>query len=73
MFGSNQIDIVKIDEKNPVYNSRNNSNAIIETNTNTLICGFNKTVIPQDIKKIGIQAFSDCINIKSIEIPNSVT
>ena len=30
---------IKVDPENPVYDSRNNCNAIIETNTNTLING----------------------------------
>ncbi len=34
---------------NPVYDSRNNCNAIIETATNTLILGCQNTIIPEDI------------------------
>ena len=61
-----------VDTANPVYDSRENCNAIIETSTNTLIAGCSNTIIPQSIIHIGEYAFSSC-NISSITIPNSVT
>ena len=63
---------VIVDKNNGVYDSRNNCNAIIETETNTLIAGCNKTKIPNDILIIGQDAFSFCEALVSIEIPNSV-
>ena len=62
---------IKVDSNNETYDSRNNCNAIIETETNTLISGCKNTNIPQDIKKIGIGAFSET-KISSITIPSSV-
>ena len=61
-----------VDAANPVYDSRENCNAIIETPTNTLIAGCSNTIIPQSIIRIGEQSFWGC-NISSITIPNSVT
>ena len=58
---------------NPVYDSRNSCNAIIETATNTLLLGCQNTVIPNDVKSIGSSAFGSCDNLKEIIIPNSVT
>ena len=62
-----------VEEGNPVYDSRDNSNAIIETATNTLISGYEYTIIPNSVTSIGNSAFSGCSSLTNIEIPNSVT
>ena len=49
---------VQVDENNPIYDSRDNCNAIIETATNTLVVGFNSTTIPSTITAIGKDAFA---------------
>ena len=58
---------------NTVYDSRGNCNAIIETSNNALIVGCKNTIIPQDVTSIGGAAFSNCIDLTSINIPESVT
>ena len=62
-----------VDKNNPIYDSRNDCNAIIETKTNTLIAGCKNTLIPNSATSIGNYAFEDCKNLTSITIPNSVT
>ena len=62
-----------VKEGNPVYDSRNNCNAIIETKSNTLVFGSFNTVIPNSVTSIGDEAFSGCSQITNISIPNSVT
>ena len=57
---------------NPVYDSRNNCNAIIETTTDILIVGCNTTVIPNSVTSIGDNAFYGCCGLTNIIIPNSV-
>ena len=61
-----------VDSENPVYDSRNNSNAIIETETNRLIQGCNTTVIPETVTTIGQYSFSYCNLLATISIPDSV-
>ncbi len=64
---------LKVESGNPVYDSREDCNAIIETATNTLVVGCPTTVIPNTVTAIGDYAFQDCNGLTSIVIPNSVT
>ena len=59
-------------EGNPIYDSRDNCNAIIETSTNTLIVGSASTVIPNTVTSITSFAFVDCSNLASIIIPEGI-
>ncbi len=61
-----------VEADNPIYDSRGNCNAIIETASNTLIRGSKETIIPNSVTKIGDGAFSECSGLMSFEIPNSV-
>ena len=56
--GCNSLETITVDSNNPCYNSNNNCNAIIETATNALIVGCKNTVIPDNVTKIGKQAFT---------------
>ena len=55
-----------------VYDSRDNCNAIIEKETNTLIQGCKNTKIPSSVTSIGNDAFYGCNGLTDIEIPASV-
>lgn len=58
---------------NPVYDSREGCNAIIETATGTLVAGCRNTVIPSTVTGIGNAAFDGCLFLEAVTIPQSVT
>ena len=70
--GCDALKIIHVDEHNPIYDSRGNSNAIIESETNTLILGCANTIIPDSVSRIGEVAFAECVSLTEIVIPNSV-
>ena len=72
-FGRCGLSSIIVEEGNPKYDSRNNCNAIIETEKNMLILGCKVSTIPSSITIIGVGAFSWCTGLTSITIPNSVT
>lgn len=69
--GNDDLQTISIDKGNPIYDSRYDCNAIIETRTNTLLFGFNSTIIPEDIISIGKYSFSG-LTLESIQIPEGV-
>ena len=71
--GCDSLSAIKVDAGNPIYDSRENCNAIINTNNNTLVLGCTNTTIPNSITTIGEGAFHFCSSLTSIAIPSSVT
>ena len=67
-----KLETLIVSEKNTKYDSRNNCNAVIETQTNELILGCKNTVIPNTVVEIGRGAFRGRATSQII-IPNSVT
>ena len=72
-FNSNTIETITVEEGHPIYDSRENCNAVIETETNTLIAGCKNTKIPSSVTAIGNNAFDCCKGLTSITIPHGVT
>ncbi len=68
----NALKEIVVDSVNQKYDSREKCNAIIETQTNTLIVACNKSTIPNTIKKIGDYSFYDCDRLKSLILPTSI-
>lgn len=62
-----------VSDKNRVFDSRNNCNAIIQKSNNKLVIGCANTSIPDTVEIIGDFAFGKCMSLISIEIPQSVT
>ena len=70
--GCVNLEQIIVEEGNPAYDSRGNCNAIIETETNTLIVGCMNTIIPGSVTGIGSEAFAGCTGLTSVIIPSSV-
>lgn len=64
---------ITVASDNPVYDSRNNCNAIIETATDVLVLGCQSSFVPNTVKKIGAYAFSECEHLRVMDIPDGVT
>jgi hypothetical protein len=65
---------VTVDSGNPVYDSRNGCNAIIKTEWNEIITGCQNTVIPNDVTRIGDNAFYYCSTLSGeLVIPEQIT
>jgi hypothetical protein len=60
-------------EDNPIFDSREGCNAIIEKSSNSLVVGCKSTIIPNSVTSIEYGAFIGCRGLTSIKIPNSVT
>lgn len=64
---------IEVAPGNPVYNSREGCNAIIETATGTLVQGCGKTTFPSGVKKIGNYAFCGMTMPTNYVIPEGIT
>ena len=63
---------LNVDSRNPIYDSRDNCNAIVETATNTLVIGTNNTTLPNSVTNIGDYAFASCSKLTSLTISSNV-
>ncbi len=72
-FMSSGITTLTVSPENPVYDSRDNCNAVIETDTDKLIIGIYGTKIPETIRTIGSHAFESSHELSTLEIPVGVT
>ena len=70
--GCDVLEQIIVEAGNPVYDSRDNCNAIIRTSNNELIQGCKNTIIPNTVTAIGWGAFSLIGGLTSITIPESV-
>ena len=71
--GCSSLTSIVVSKENQVYDSREDCNAIIQTESNTLIIGCVNTTFPPSVTEIGGSAFYGCSSLTSISIPPSVT
>ena len=67
-----RLEKIEVDKGNTVYDSRENSNAIIRTADNALVVGCVNTIIPNSIRSIDYKAFIGNSAIKKMVIPNTI-
>lgn len=72
LTGIHNLKRIVVAEGNAVYDSREDCNAIIETESGTLLLGCEETRIPKGVTKIGERAFWDCKELRSLTIPEGV-
>ena len=65
--------LLSVESGNPCYDSREDCNAIIESKTNCLIKGSNKSRIPSTVTSIGTAAFQSCTGITAVDLPDGLT
>ena len=72
-YGCSGLNSIKVESGNTKYDSREGCNAIIETESNTLIFGCKNTIIPSGVTSIANEAFAYCYGLTTVTIPNSLT
>ena len=70
--GCESLTNIVVAKGNTIYDSREECNAIIETGTNTLICGCQTSIIPNSVMSIGYAAFWDCSLLTSITFQGTI-
>lgn len=71
-FYCKKLTSIIVDKDNKYFDSRDNCNALISTESDSLILGCLNTKIPNQIRVIGDQAFGGIEELTEIDIPNSV-
>lgn len=75
-YNCNDLESIVVEEGNPVYDSRDNCNALImvdEKKKSVLLRGCKNTVIPNTVKMIEAYAFVRVNGLVSVTIPDSVS
>ena len=72
-LGVSENALLSVENGNPCYDSREDCNAIIETTTNRLIKGSNKSRIPSTVTSIGVGAFMSCTGVTEVDLPDGLT
>lgn len=67
------LESIVVDEDNPVYDSRENCNAIIQTATNKMIVGCKNSEFPSSVTSLGSWVFAGCTGLTEIHLPETFT
>ncbi len=71
-YGCTNIESIVVDENNAYYDSRNNCNCLIRTETNTLKTGCKNSFIPTDVTEIDDYAFANIWLTEGITLPDGL-
>jgi len=71
--GCSGLTSIVVDPDNPYFDSRDNCNAIINSENGRLIIGSNNAFIPDGVKTISPYAFYKCVGLTKIHIPDGLT
>lgn len=71
-WGCDSLVSIEVDTNNPVYDSRDNCNAIVDKRDNILLFGCQTTVVPGSVTGIGNGAFYQCRRLEYMSLPESV-
>ena len=71
-YGCKTLKCIQVDNRNPIFDSRDGCNAIIETANDSLIAICPTTIIPKNIRKICACGFAGLDVFSTIRIPDSV-
>lgn len=66
-----RLNSIKVDKRNPIYDSRNECNAIIRKQDNALLYGCKSTIIPSSVITMKSHAFLGCM-METVSIPVGV-
>lgn len=69
---NSQVTFLGVEPGNPVYDSRDNCNAIIETATSTLVSGCKESVIPTSVTALGRSSFNHCVDLTEAKLPATI-
>lgn len=70
--GFTNLTSIEVDPANKVYDSKQNCNAVIEKETNTLIIGCKETNIPEGVTRLEQYAFRWCGGPESVSLPSTL-
>ncbi len=71
-FGCDRLRRITVAKSNKIYDSRDNCNAVIESESDKLIVGCCATHIPSDVKTIGHSAFAGLTKLDNVELPEDL-
>ena len=71
-YNCGKLEKITIAEANNIYDSRDNCNAVIESATNKMIAGCNRTTIPDGVVELCDYCFEGRSGLETITIPSSV-
>ena len=71
-FGCHSLRNITVSADNPIFDSRDNCNAVIKTKENELVIGCVGTTIPNTVKSIGSYAFAGNASLQEINIPDNI-